>query len=131
MREAGFVTAEDGLDLFSSQQQNVVVLPLLAGYRYTLDRSGTGFYLEPNAGYSYGGTDIPIEDQNRNYADQKVSGVAAGARSRYPFEPAGRIQCNLGLRYEHIFGPVAQNCIHSESHMPSRSAEGNSIFIFL
>ncbi len=107
--EADFVTAEGGLDLFSSQQQNVVVLPLLAGYRYTLDRSGTGFYLEPNAGYSYGGTDIQIEDQNGNYADQKVSGVAAGASAGYLFEPAGRIQFNLGLRYEHIFGPVAQN----------------------
>jgi hypothetical protein len=107
--DADYVSGEIGLDVFSNNGNNVAIAPLLAGYRYTLDRSGTGFYLEPNAGYSFGGTDIQVVDQNGNYYDQSVSGLATGLSFGYLFPQTGIIQFNLGVRYEHIFGQTGQN----------------------
>jgi hypothetical protein len=87
----------------------VVLVPFLAGYRYTLDRSGTGWYVEPNAGYAFGATDMQVIDSIGDPSDVKLSGALAGATVGYLFEPSGRIQFNIGLRYEHIFGSVGQN----------------------
>jgi len=107
--DANYVTGELGLDVFSRNDEHVAMAPLLVGYRYTLDGSGAGFYVEPNAGYSFAGTDIQITDQDGNYTDQKVSGISTGVSLGYLFEPSGKIQFNLGLRYEHIFGDVGSN----------------------
>lgn len=101
--DANYVTGEIGLDVFSSNGENVALAPLLLGYRYTLDGSGTGFYVEPNAGYSFAGTDIQMTDESGNYTYQKVSGASAGLTAGYLFQPSGRIQFNLGVRYEHTF----------------------------
>jgi hypothetical protein len=102
--DADYVTAEIGLGVFSNNGSNVVTAPFLAGYRFTIDRSGTGFYLEPNAGYGAAATDIQLPDANGIYSDAKISGAAAGCTFGYLFQPTGRIQFNLGIRYEHIFG---------------------------
>ena len=101
--DANYVTGEIGIEVFSRNEENVVMAPLLIGYRYTVDGSGTGFYLEPNVGYSFAGTDIQIVDENGIYTDQKVSGFSSGMTLGYLFQPSGRIQFNLGLRYEHTF----------------------------
>jgi hypothetical protein len=107
--DANYVTGEIGLDVFSKNDEHVAIAPLLVGYRYTLDQTGAGFYLEPNVGYSFAGTDIQITDQNGNYVDQNVSGISTGIGFGYLFEPSGKIQFNLGLRYEHIFGDLGSN----------------------
>jgi hypothetical protein len=107
--DANYVTGEIGLDVFSSNGNNVALAPMLIGYRYTLDGSGYGFYVEPNAGYSFAGTDIQIVDAQGNYSDQNISGASAGLGFGYLFEPSGRIQFNLGIRYEHIFGNLGSN----------------------
>jgi hypothetical protein len=110
--DANYITGELGLDAFSSNENNVLLAPVLMGYRYTIDGSGTGFYLEPNAGYSFGGTDIQSQDPNQNYADLKLSGPAAGLGFGYLFPvPSGAvpIQFNISIRYEHIFGSVSQD----------------------
>ncbi len=109
--EADYITGEMGLDVFSSNGNNVVLVPLLAGYRYSINRSGTGFYVEPNIGYSIGATDIQLQDAGGNYYDQKISGAATGVGVGYLFEPAGRIQFNLAIRYEHVFGNAGQNLL--------------------
>jgi len=102
--DADYVSAEIGLGVFSNNGNNVVTAPFLAGYRFTIDRSGTGFYLEPNAGYAAAATDIQLPDANGIYSDAKISGAAGGLTFGYLFQPTGRIQFNLGIRYEHIFG---------------------------
>jgi hypothetical protein len=107
--DADYVTGEVGLNAFSSNDNNVATAPILASYRYTLDRTGAGFYLEPNLGYSIGGTDIQTADQNGYYSDLKISGPAAGLSFGYLFPQTGTIQFNLGFRYEHVFAPVGQN----------------------
>ena len=107
--DANYVTGELGLDVFSRNDEHVALAPLLLGYRYTLDGSGAGFYVEPNVGFSFAGTDIQIVDAEGNYTDQKVSGPSTGIGFGYLFEPSGKIQFNLGLRYEHIFGDLGSN----------------------
>jgi hypothetical protein len=107
--DANYVTGELGLDVFSRNDEHVALAPMLVGYRYTLDGTGTGFYLEPNLGYSFAGTDIQITDAEGNYTDQKVGGLSTGIGLGYLFQPSGMIQFNLGLRYEHIFGDVGSN----------------------
>jgi len=107
--EANYVTGEVGLDAFSNNDGNVAIAPMLAGYRYTFDGSGTGLYVEPNAGYSFGGTDFQVVDQNGNYSNPSISGISSGIALGYLFEPSGKIQFNVGLRYEHIFNSLGPN----------------------
>jgi len=102
--DADYVTAEIGLSAFSNNGNDVITAPFVAGYRFTIDRSGTGFYLEPNAGYGFAATDIQLPDAQGIYSDAKIAGASAGLSFGYLFQPTGRIQFNLGIRYEHIFG---------------------------
>ncbi len=114
--ESNYVTAEAGLYVFSNHENKIALLPLLAGYRYTLDGTGTGWYAEPNAGYSFGGSDIqkyneydmPVYEGGKQ-VDQKVTGPTAGINFGYLFEPTGIIQFNISLRYEHVFSEFGQN----------------------
>lgn len=61
-------------------------MPVLLGYRYTLNQSGTGFYVEPNAGYSFGGSTIGgyneygalLNDGNGDWLYEKVAGPTGG-----------------------------------------------------
>ena len=108
--EGASVTGELGLYYFKKDNDHIGLIPLLIGYRYTLDGSGTGLYVEPTAGYSIGGTDIqktneydsPIADPNGDrWLLQKAKGVTAGIGTGYIFP--GRVAINIGLRYKHVF----------------------------
>jgi hypothetical protein len=110
------ITGEVGFYYFNSNSNNAILVPFLVGYRHTLDGSGTGFYLEPSAGYNFGATDIQKTDaagspiySNGNEVDQKVSGPMAGLAVGYIFQ----FPINLGLRYEHVFvpGDIQQNLV--------------------
>ena len=53
--EAADVTLEAGANIFQSKddpEYGLAVLPIKAGYRYTINQSGTGFYVEPQVGYN-------------------------------------------------------------------------------
>ena len=76
-----------GLDGYSA---GFVVLK--AGYRYTLNRSGYGLYVEPQAGYAAG---------NDTYKD--VASVSTVAAIGYLFQPIGNVRLDVGLRFENIF----------------------------
>lgn len=106
--EGNSITAEAGVYTFSHDDDHLVLIPFLLGYRHTLDGSGAGIYIEPMAGYSIGATDIqkatetgsPIVIDGK-YAEQKAAGVTAGIGTGYIFP--GRLAFNIGLRYQHIF----------------------------
>jgi hypothetical protein len=112
------ISGDLGFQYFSTNGNNLLVLPLLAGYRHYFDGSGSGLYLEPMAGYSFGATDIQKTDQYGNgiydgsghQVDVKISGATAGLGFGYliPSFPL-----NLGLRYIHLFvsGDQAQNIV--------------------
>ena len=118
--DADYVTLEAGLHYFVDKyDEDLGMIPVLAGYRFTIDRSGTGFYIEPNAGYVYGSSTIEqynslgqeVIDENGNRAYEKVSGATAGANIGYLFKPGNHIQFNVALRFEHSFGDFPTNMI--------------------
>jgi hypothetical protein len=108
--DAGIV--EGAVYVFSNNGSHEAVAPVLAGYRHLLsDNSDYGFYVEPVAGYSFGGTDIQQYDANGaalykpngDEIDQKVTGPVAGLGFGYLFQESGPIRFNISLRYEHTF----------------------------
>ncbi|WP_147203604.1 hypothetical protein [Segetibacter aerophilus] len=116
--KANYITAEGALQYFKDKEDDeVALIPALLGFRYTLNQTGTGLYVEPNIGYTFGETTIGIYENNTPVADystngwahEKVAGPAAGIGFGYLFEPAGRVQFNVGLRYEHTFGNAVTN----------------------
>ncbi len=116
--DANYLTLEGGLQYFeNADTESLGLIPVLIGYRYTLNGSGTGIYLEPNAGYTFGESTIgiynevgnPLADDEGNYLYEKVKGPTAGIGVGYLFEPGGRMQFNLGLRYERSFGSAPTN----------------------
>jgi Autotransporter beta-domain len=118
--EANYLTIEGGFKYFkNSDGESMGIFPVLLGYRYTLDQSGSGFYIEPYAGYTFGGTDIavydeyssPVIDANGNFIYLKIAGPSAGMGIGYLFQPMGKVQFNLALRYDHGFGNSAINMV--------------------
>lgn len=96
--EANYLTLDGGIQYFKDKNTTELgLLPVLAGFRYTLDQTGTGLYVEPNAGYIFGVSD---------FGD--YSGPAAGIGVGYLID-LGNVPFNLGLRYEHCFGDPATN----------------------
>jgi hypothetical protein len=112
INDADEVGGEFGLYYFGSHGQHIAIAPLLASYRHTLDGSGAGFYVEPFAGYSFGGTDIqkldaggnPVYTSSGSEVDQKVNGPTVGTGAGYII-PSASFPLNIGLRYAHIFVP--------------------------
>ena len=108
--DANYLTLEGGLQYYKDEyDEELVLVPVLAGYRYTLNQSGSGLYVEPNAGYMFGSSTIqPASTYSDDYA--KVSGPTAGLSVGYLFGE-DRLQFNVALRYEHSFGSFATNTI--------------------
>jgi hypothetical protein len=117
--DANYLTVEGGLKYFNHDDDEVGIFPVLLGYRYTLDQSGAGFYVEPYAGYTFGGTTIgvydqygsPVPDGNGRWLYEEVKGPTAGVGFGYLFQPGNKVQFNLALRYDHGFGNAAINMI--------------------
>jgi hypothetical protein len=104
--EANYVTTELGVQYFKDKNyQEVALIPVLAGYRYTLNKSGTGLYVEPNAGYCFGESTVELNDERGSTGDgyANVKGPIGGMNIGYLFEFSGRVQFNLALKYEHTF----------------------------
>lgn len=99
--EGNSVTGEVGFYSFKQDEDHIALAPLLLGYRYSLDGSGTGFYVEPMAGYTIGATDIQNTGADGKYVEQTAKGVTAGVASGYIFP--GSFAFNLGLRYQRVF----------------------------
>ena len=116
--DANYATIELGLQYFNDKyDEEVAMIPVLLGYRYTLNHSGTGLYVEPNAGYCFGSTTVmeydangsPLSDGNGHYLYEEIKGPVAGVGVGYLFEPGGKIQFNLALRYQRTFGNTPSN----------------------
>jgi outer membrane autotransporter protein len=95
--EASDVTLEAGANVFqvkANEAYGWAVIPIKAGYRYTINRTGEGFYLEPQVGYNVYG----IDPDDNNFTGLVLSGGAG-----YLFPPLGKIQFDLGLLFESAF----------------------------
>lgn len=96
--EAAAATVEAGVVYASITQsdnsQGIALVPLKLGYRYTLNGTGEGFYVEPQVGYCvYGAFSNDLIDEN-------ISGLDWAAGIGYLFPAKRRTQFEIGLRYE-------------------------------
>lgn len=96
------MTVEGGYKAFKdSNGEGFGLIPLLAGYRYTLDRSGEGFFAEPYTGYTFGGD---------MYGSEEEQGLTTGLGIGYLVD-LGNIPFNFAFRYEHHWGSLKTNVI--------------------
>ena len=104
------ISIEAGLDYFAPNQSHLIFVPFLVGYRHTFNGTGTGFYVEPYAGYTLSATDIqktdangtPLVNADGSEIDETFNGATAGLGIGYILANP-RCPLNFGLRYEHIF----------------------------
>lgn len=85
--EADDITFEAGLYAFSLYDYDyafgTIMAPAKIGYRYTLNRNGDGFYVEPQAGYNFFG--LTSLDVNGYAKDLRYNGIALGVSTGYLF----------------------------------------------
>ena len=109
--EADYVIVEGGVQYFkNSYDEELGLIPVLLGYRYTLDRTGSGLYVEPVAGYTFGSSTIGKYDENGGWEGgyESVAGPSAGLGVGYLLT-VGRVPFALALRFEHNFGDYGTN----------------------
>jgi hypothetical protein len=98
------VTLQIGAYLFvlndgGVQEDGTAVVPLTAGYRYTLNRKGSGLYVEPQIGYNlYGVSSVNV---NGNTVNLHYHGAIFGAGMGYLF-PIKYCPLDLNLNYQTI-----------------------------
>lgn len=117
---ANYATFEGGLQYFRNRyDEGLALIPVLLGYRYTFNHSGSGLYIEPGAGYNFGSSTIeksgasrfPISYRDGTSSFEKVSGPVLGGRIGYLFQPIDKIQFNLGLSFARTFGDAKTNVV--------------------
>ena len=109
--EGADVTVEIGANFFPEKEYpadyGTVMCPLKAGYRYTLNATGQGFYVEPQVGYNlYGVTSL--QDENGQDINLKYHGVILAAGVGYLFT-IGQAPFDLNLRYETVMAHGGSN----------------------
>ncbi|MEO6820761.1 MAG: hypothetical protein ABI266_04900 [Ginsengibacter sp.] len=98
--EGSYATLEGGVQYFKDKNKGEFTsIPFLAGFRYTLNQSGEGFYVEPTAGYAFSMSDY-----------DEGNGIAAGLGMGYLFDITN-IPFNVGIRYLHSFDNSNANVI--------------------
>jgi hypothetical protein len=117
--ETNYLTLEAGYQyLKKAEDEYAAFIPVLMGFRYTLDRSGAGFFAEPFGGYSFGEAsiykyegDFPVYDDEGNQVREKVSGPIAGLGFGYLFQTESDNTYTLALRYARTFSEAHTNTI--------------------
>ena len=108
--DGGDVTLEIGADIFPSNDGNgngTIMCPLKAGYRYTLNGTSEGFYVEPQVGYNvYGVTSL--DDENGQTVNLKYHGVILAAGTGYLFS-VWNTSFDVNLRYETVMAHGGSN----------------------
>lgn len=83
-----------------------IMCPLKAGYRYTLNGSGQGFYVEPQAGFNLlGVTSLPADFGSKDF---NYHGVVLAAGAGYLFT-IWSAPFDLNLRYETVIAHGGSN----------------------
>ena len=108
--EADDITVEAGCYIFSlydySLKYGTVVIPAKVGYRYTFNREGTGFYVEPQVGYNiYGVSTLNVNGYAKDF---KYNGVVLAAGTGYLFSVSSA-PLDLNLHYETIIDKGGSN----------------------
>ena len=108
--EAANLTTEVGLYNFQKDGNSLAMIPLMLGYQYTFDGSGTGLFAEPILGYTFGDSNVPQYDDigeipdpnNPGYSlKQMAKGPTAAFATGYIFP--GRTPVSIALKYQRVF----------------------------
>lgn len=109
--EGSDITIEGGVNFFflnyGSGAYGTVMCPLKVGYRYTLNGTGEGLYLEPQVGYNLFGVTSMI-DKEGYPIDLKYHGVVFAAGGGYLFSLWNQ-PFDLNLRYETVIAHGGSN----------------------
>lgn len=103
--EADDLSLELGVLMFrekNSSTNGLAYIPIKVGYRYSINRTGSGFYVEPQLGYNIYGVYTTYDSDARQKIDMKINGFTGSATAGYLFQPIGNIKLDLGLRFETI-----------------------------
>jgi hypothetical protein len=102
-------TLEIGVNFFPSKDagEGTAMCPLKAGYRYTLNRTGEGFYVEPQVGYNIYGVTSVLDDEGYN-VDLKYHGAIFAVGAGYLFS-IGNVPLDINLRYETVIAHGGSN----------------------
>ncbi len=95
--EADEISAEGSLLTWDETDAGYVAGKL--GYLYTFNRQGYGWFIEPQAGYVFTGSDPWY---NSYYGDGDFKGAIGTMNVGYRFGQ-NRFKADLALRYEHVF----------------------------
>ncbi|HEY1869562.1 MAG TPA: hypothetical protein VGG71_00820 [Chitinophagaceae bacterium] len=101
--QASDLTLELGANLFflndGGSGDGTAIIPIKAGYRYSLNGTGMGLYVEPQVGYNiYGVTSMNVDGYTQNFT---FHGVVFAAGTGYLFL-VGNIPLDLNLHYETV-----------------------------
>ena len=101
--QASDLTLELGANIFFLNDEGTgdgtAVVPIKVGYRYSLNGTGLGLYVEPQVGYNiYGVTSEYVDGSTQNF---KFHGVVFAAGTGYLFL-IGNTPLDLNLHYETI-----------------------------
>ena len=101
--QAGDLTLELGANFFplndGGSGSGSTFVPVKAGYRYSLNGTGRGFYVEPQIGYNiYGVTSEIVDGYNKDF---NYHGFVFAAGTGYLFD-IGNVPLDLNLHYETI-----------------------------
>ncbi len=97
------VTAELGVNFFTEKEDNaygIANVPFKLGYRYKLNRSSTGFYVEPQVGYNFYGIYSYYNEGTYEDINIKYNGLILSPGAGYLFKRTGGVQPNVELRYD-------------------------------
>lgn len=100
---ANFFFMNDGYD----GADGTIMCPLKAGYRYTLNGTGKGFYVEPQVGFNLLGV-TSLHDENGDVENFKYHGVVFAAGTGYLFN-IWNAPFDLNLRYEIVIAHGGSN----------------------
>jgi len=105
--EADEITGEIGFNDYTLKDlptYGILTAPLKVGYQYTIDRTGSGFYLEPQLGYNIVGIVPSYNNTTYQEEETKFKGVVGTINGGYimNWESIGT-KINFGLRYESVF----------------------------
>jgi hypothetical protein len=106
------ITVEIGADFFPSDGgfgsgKGTAMCPLKVGYRYTLNGTGEGFYLEPQVGYNVYGVTSLYDEQGKQ-VNLKYHGGVLAAGAGYLFS-IWDLPFDLNLRYETVIAHGGSN----------------------
>ncbi|CAN5697380.1 hypothetical protein BH11BAC3_BH11BAC3_23740 [soil metagenome] len=110
--EGSDITIEGGANIFFLDDgygtaDGTIMCPLKVGYRYTLNKTGEGFYVEPQVGYNlYGITSL--NDENGYPINLKYHGVVFAAGTGYLFTLWNQ-PFDLNFRYETVIAHGGSN----------------------